>query len=340
MHKVKKLFLFLIPIICGDLGAACVSNDHNKVLIEEGSLINKDQPEIKFKSAVFELDKYLLEGVTFNTCEDDSSWEIAADKAVLEDDVLSISNAKVKLYNIPIFWLGNISLDKDKEINIPNFGITDSNFDFSYKFEGGNENAMFTLEPIYTKSKFGVSLKAKFDDGENKTSFQSFAIDDNESSWVFRINSLVKITEDLRWKRVDIKTLNLLPPVLAKQEAIESGCDEAWMTDANGYITEGSSSNAWILIKNKLITTPTSSSILKGITRTTLIRSLKNKNIQLIEKRFNKKDIKKSSEAFITSATQFVMPVIKIDNDKIGNGRVGKFAQIFRESYMEAIQLK
>ena len=57
MHKVKKLFLFLIPIICGDLGAACVSNDHNKVLIEEGSLINKDQPEIKFESAVFELDK-------------------------------------------------------------------------------------------------------------------------------------------------------------------------------------------------------------------------------------------------------------------------------------------
>ena len=150
----------------------------------------------------------------------------------------------------------------------------------------------------------------------------------------------VKITDDLRWKRVDIKTLNLLPPVLAKQEAIESGCDEAWMTDANGYITEGSSSNAWILIKNKLITTPTSSSILKGITRTTLIRALKNENIQLIEKRFNKKDIKKSSEAFITSATQFVMPVIKIDNNKIGNGRVGKFAQIFREAYMEAIQLK
>ena len=99
MHKVKKLFLFLIPIIYGELGAACVSNDHNKVLIEEGSLINKDQPEIKFKSAVFELDKYLLEGVTFNTCEDDSSWEIAADKAVLEDDVLSISNAKVKTHN-------------------------------------------------------------------------------------------------------------------------------------------------------------------------------------------------------------------------------------------------
>ena len=156
----------------------------------------------------------------------------------------------------------------------------------------------------------------------------------------FKRGIKVKITEDLRWKRVDIKTLNLLPPVLAKQEAIESGCDEAWMTDADGYVTEGSSSNAWILIKNKLITTPTSSSILKGITRTTLIRSLKNKNIQLIEKKFNKKDIKKSSEAFITSATQFVMPVIKIDNNKIGNGRVGKFAQIFREAYMEAIQLK
>ena len=87
----------------------------------------------------------------------------------------------------------------------------------------------------------------------------------------------VKTTEDLRWKRVDIKTLNLLPPVLAKQTAIENKCDEAWMIDKQGFITEGSSSNAWILIKDKLITTPATNAILKGITRTSLIKSLRRK---------------------------------------------------------------
>ena len=150
----------------------------------------------------------------------------------------------------------------------------------------------------------------------------------------------VKTTNDLRWKRVDIKTLNLLPPVLAKQNATESGCEEAWMIDSDGYITEGSSSNAWILIKDKLITTPATTSILKGITRTSLIKALKKNNIKLVEKRFKKQDIKKANEAFITSATQFVMPVVKVDNIKIGNGKVGKYAYIFKDAYMEAIQLK
>tara|TARA_B100000401_G_scaffold438418_1_gene386935 strand:- start:1179 stop:2030 length:852 start_codon:yes stop_codon:yes gene_type:complete len=150
----------------------------------------------------------------------------------------------------------------------------------------------------------------------------------------------IKTTEDLRWKRVDIKTLNLLPPVLAKQKAIENDCEEAWMIDAEGYVTEGSSSNAWILIKDELITTPATTSILNGITRTSLIKALKKKNIKLKERRFNKKDIQNADEAFITSATQFVMPVVKVDKTKIGNGKVGKYAYIFKDAYMEAIQLK
>ena len=156
----------------------------------------------------------------------------------------------------------------------------------------------------------------------------------------FNTGIKVKTTEDLRWKRVDIKTLNLLPPVLAKQKAVNNGCDEAWMVDDDGYITEGSSSNAWILINDKLITTPATTSILKGITRTSLIKALKKKKIKLIEKKFGKKDIKNANEAYITSATQFVMPVVKVDNIKIGNGKVGKYAYIFKEAYMEAIQLK
>ena len=139
----------------------------------------------------------------------------------------------------------------------------------------------------------------------------------------FNTGIKVKTTEDLRWKRVDIKTLNLLPPVLAKQKAVNNGCDEAWMVDDDGYITEGSSSNAWILINDKLITTPATTSILKGITRTSLIKALKKKKIKLIEKKIDKKDIKNANEAYITSATQFVMPVVKVDNIKIGNGKVG-----------------
>ena len=150
----------------------------------------------------------------------------------------------------------------------------------------------------------------------------------------------VKTTEDLRWKRVDIKTLNLLPPVLAKQTAIENKCDEAWMIDKEGFITEGSSSNAWILIQDKLITTPATNAILKGITRTSLIKSLRRKKIKLIEKCFKLSDVSKADEAFITSATQFVMPVIKVDNIKIGNGKIGKNAKMFQNAYMEEIQLK
>ena len=112
------------------------------------------------------------------------------------------------------------------------------------------------------------------------------------------------------------------------------------MIDSEGYITEGSSSNAWILNKDKLISTPIGNSILKGITRTSLIKALKRENVKLEEKRFNKRDIKNADEAFITSATQFVMPVIKVDNIKIGSGKVGQYAHIFRKAYMEAIQLK
>ena len=162
----------------------------------------------------------------------------------------------------------------------------------------------------------------------------------NEYYSKFNQGIKVKTTKDLRWKRVDIKTLNLLPPVLAKQYAVDNGCDEAWMVDDKGFITEGSSSNAWILIKDKLITTPATNSILKGITRTSLIRALKKKKINLSEECFSYDDIKSADEAFITSATQFVMPVIKVDKTIINGGKVGKYAHIFKDAYMEAIQLK
>ena len=150
----------------------------------------------------------------------------------------------------------------------------------------------------------------------------------------------VVTTKDLRWKRVDIKSLNLLAPVLAKQFANENNAQEAWLIDDNGFITEGSSSNAWVLIGKTLYTRPVSSSILNGITRKTLIKGLQKYGYSFKEKKFNLHDIKKSKEAYITSATQYVMPVVKINNKKIGDGKVGKFAKIFKEIYLESVQLK
>ena len=155
----------------------------------------------------------------------------------------------------------------------------------------------------------------------------------------FNTGIKVKTTKDLRWKRVDIKSLNLLPPVLAKQYAADNACEEAWLLDDDGYITEGSSSNAWIVKDKTVITRPVSSSILNGITRSTLIKSLSKAGYKFIERRFNINDIKDADEAFITSATQFVMPVIAVNNIKIGDGSVGEFAQIFKEIYFKYISL-
>ena len=149
----------------------------------------------------------------------------------------------------------------------------------------------------------------------------------------------ISTTKDLRWKRVDIKSLNLLAPVLAKQSAYEKNCQESWLIDEDGFITEGSSSNAWIYIDNTLITRPVSNSILNGITRSTLIRGLKKRKIKYREAKFNLDDIKKANEAFITSATQHVMPVIKVDGIKIGKGVPGPRAQDFRAAYMESLKL-
>ena len=155
----------------------------------------------------------------------------------------------------------------------------------------------------------------------------------------FKKGISVSTTRDLRWKRVDIKSLNLLAPVLAKQSAYEKNCQESWLIDDDNFITEGSSSNAWIYQDGTLITRPVSNSILNGITRSTLIRGLKKRKIKYKEAKFNLEDVKKSSEAFITSATQHVMPVVRVNNIKIGKGVPGPRALDFRAAYMESLKL-
>ena len=145
----------------------------------------------------------------------------------------------------------------------------------------------------------------------------------------------VKSERDIRWERCDIKTVALLPNVLAKQAARESGAYEAWLVDGEGKVTEGASTNAWIVTeKNELVTRHTDSGILAGITRLTL-KSLAGKlQLKLVERPFTVDEAKKAREAFITSATSFVTPVIKIDGVAVGDGKPGPTARRLREEYV------
>jgi len=139
---------------------------------------------------------------------------------------------------------------------------------------------------------------------------------------------------DERWARVDIKSISLLPNVLAKQAAREQGAREAWLVDKNGKITEGSSSNAWIINRDgKLLTRSLGRDILAGITRTVLLDVIKAHDLVLEERAFTVEEAYAAREAFITSATQAVMPVVRIDGRPVGNGAPGIVASALRRDY-------
>lgn len=139
---------------------------------------------------------------------------------------------------------------------------------------------------------------------------------------------------DNRWPRVDIKSVSLLPNVLAKQAAREQGAYEAWYVDSQGFVTEGASSNAWIVTKDgRAVTRPTTGGILAGITRAVLIDVLAELQIKLEERPFTPAEAKEAVEAFVTSASQIVMPVVVIDNATIGNGKPGTVSRRLREQF-------
>lgn len=145
--------------------------------------------------------------------------------------------------------------------------------------------------------------------------------------------SIVTI-DDIRWKRRDIKTVQLLAPSLAKQAAIEAGSDDAWMVE-DGHVTEGTSNNAYIVKGGKIITRPLSNDILHGITRTAILKLAVRDGVELEERAFTVAEALEADEAFVTSATTFVMPVVKIDGKLIGNGNPGSITLRLRELYIQ-----
>src|SRR5690606_37589360 len=141
---------------------------------------------------------------------------------------------------------------------------------------------------------------------------------------------------DIRWGRCDIKTVGLLPNVMAKQAARERGAYEAILFDEMGMVTEGSSTNAWIIDENgKLRTRDTQANILRGITRAAILKLVEAEGIELEERAFSVEEAKRAREIFVTAASSFVMPIVSLDGVRIGEGKPGPVATRLREIYLE-----
>ncbi len=139
---------------------------------------------------------------------------------------------------------------------------------------------------------------------------------------------------DIRWGRRDIKTTQLLYPSMAKMMAKNAGADDAWMVE-DGLVTEGTSNNAYIIKGNRIITRHLSSDILHGITRTAVLRFALEAQMEVEERPFTVAEAQAADEAFITSATAFVMPVVEIDGTAIGAGKPGAIVTRLREIYLD-----
>ncbi len=140
---------------------------------------------------------------------------------------------------------------------------------------------------------------------------------------------------DNRWERCDIKSVSLLPNVLAKQEAAEAGAREAWLHDEDGYVTEGSSANAYIVdAEGRIVTRPRGPEILGGITRELLLEVAAAEGIEVIERPFTVEEAKHAREAFLTSTSSLILPVTRIDDTTIANGKPGSISRRLLARYL------
>lgn len=141
---------------------------------------------------------------------------------------------------------------------------------------------------------------------------------------------------DIRWQRCDIKTVALLPNCMAKTSAERAGAYEAWQVDADGHVTEGASTNAWIITEDgALVTRAPTHAILNGITRLTILRIADEEGIPVEERSFTLDEALTAREAFVSSATSFATPVVQIDDDTVGDGKPGPLSRRLLESYVD-----
>lgn len=149
---------------------------------------------------------------------------------------------------------------------------------------------------------------------------------------------IITVAEN-RWDRVDIKTIGLLPNVLARQKAREAGAAEAWFIDPDGTVKEGAATNAWIVTADgRLVTRPAEAGILRGVTRSTVMDVASKLGLTVDERGFSVDEAKQAKEAFITAATTVVMPVVEIDGVSVANGHPGSVTLSLREAFFEVAE--
>jgi D-alanine transaminase len=190
---------------------------------------------------------------------------------------------------------------------------------------------------VYLQITRGVARRDfAFPDGSISPSVVCFARSQSREKGEKKAASGVSVITipDIRWQRVDIKTTGLLAQSLARQQARLAGADEAWMVDERGFVTEGASCNAWIVTKaGTLVTRPADFGILRGITREVAIETARRNTLEFEERAFTPAEAMAAREAFQTSASGIVMPVVKIDGQPIGNGKPGEIAKALRKAY-------
>ena len=195
MKKVNNLGVLLIWFSLSLSAENCDDSDGSNIIIEDGNIDLSEKINLSFDSAESNGEDLELKNIKVTSCKKSSVWSLTAENADIENENLTIQNTKLRVFNVPIFWLGEVSLNKDDSFNIPNLGVTDSNLDISYKFKTKGENSEFVLEPIYSNSSFGLSIDYNFDNGVNNFNFNSLALDDENSSWVYDIDSVINLND-------------------------------------------------------------------------------------------------------------------------------------------------
>ena len=191
---------------------------------------------------------------------------------------------------------------------------------------------------VYLQVTRGVAPRDHAFPADTKPSLVITAKRIDPAGGIKRAESGIKVitVAENRWERVDIKSVGLLPNVLAKQQAKEAGAQEAWFVDPDGTVKEGASTNAWIITKDGvLVTRPADTGILRGVTRTTVLDIIKKHGLSVEERPFTVEEAYDAREAFITSATTLVTPVVTIDDRSIANGHPGSIASSLRQAFFD-----
>jgi D-alanine transaminase len=222
-----------------------------------------------------------------------------------------------------------------KELDMPTPVATDKLLDIHRELMARND---LTEGMIYLQITRGAPADRDFvfpDPEKTKPSIVLFTQEKSiAESPVAKVGIKVISVEDQRWGRRDIKTVQLLYPSMGKMMAVDAGKDDAWMVE-DGQVTEGTSNNAYIVKDGTIVTRHLSNSILHGITRAAVLRFAREAQMTVEERPFTIEEAQAADEAFVTSASAFVMPVVEIDGTKIGDGIPGPVSTRLREIYLE-----